>query len=178
MSSSTLASRYAAALIDIAHDHDLLEQFAGELTRIGQLFRSPDFSELFRNPQISIESRRKVLDELLEKISVSPICRNFCRLLNDRRRISLLPEIEQQYRRMSDAAANRVRAEVVVAESLSDVELTRIRLSLQGATGKEVVVEQKLEPAIIGGVITRLDGKVYDGSIKTQLSSLKRALAS
>ena len=77
MSSSTLASRYAAALIDIAHDHDLLEQFAGELTRIGQLFRSPDFSELFRNPQISIESRRKVLDELLEKISVSPICRNF-----------------------------------------------------------------------------------------------------
>ena len=70
------------------------------------------------------------------------------------------------------------RAEVVVAEALSDVELTRIRLSLQGATGKEVVVEQKLEPAIIGGVITRLDGKVYDGSIKTQLSSLKRALAS
>ena len=67
MSSSTLASRYAAALIDIAHDQDLLEQFAGELNRISRLFQSADFSELFRNPQISIESRRKVLDELLRE---------------------------------------------------------------------------------------------------------------
>ena len=178
MSTSTLAARYATALIDIGRDQGSLEQFAGELHRVASLFRSSEFCELFKNPQIGVEARLRVIEEVLKTLVVSPICRNFCRLLNDRNRFLLVPAIDREYRRMSDAAANRVRAEVEVADQLSDVELTRIRLSLQAATGKEVIVEQTLKPEIIGGVITRLDGKVYDGSVKTQLTTLRRALAS
>ena len=87
-----------------------------------------------------------------------------------------LPEIEKAFQRLSDSASGRMRAEVVVAEELTDVEVTRIRLTLQAATGKEILVEQLLDPEIIGGVVTRLDGRVFDGSVRKQLSTLKQAL--
>lgn len=176
MSTSSLAGRYAQALIEIGEARDTREQIGRELSRISDLFASSDFVELFKNPQFTAKIRADVITDVLDKLVVSPTCRNFCFLLNDRNRFLLLPAIEVAYQQMNDEAAGRVRAEVVVAEALTDVEITRIRLSLQAATGKEVLVEQQLEPDIIGGVVTRLDGRVYDGSVKTQLSSLKKAL--
>ena len=176
MIASSIAGRYALALIEIGEDRGTREQLGRELSRVSDLFASSEFVQLFKNPQFTLEARAKVITEVLGSLVVSPVCRNLCFLLNDRHRFLLLPEIETAYQQMNDEVAGRVRAEVVVAEALTDVELTRIRLSLQTATGKEVLVEQQLAPEIIGGVVTRLDGRVYDGSVKTQLSSLRKAL--
>ena len=176
MSSSSLAGRYALALIEIGSERDNREQLGRELSRISDLFASSDFVQLFKNPQFTVAQRAKVITDVLTQLVVSPVCRNFCLLLNDRHRFLLLPAIEVEYQKMNDEASGRVRAEVLVAEALTDVELTRIRLSLQSATGKDVLVEQQLEPDIIGGVVTRIDGRVYDGSVRTQLSTLRKAL--
>ena len=176
MSKSTLAERYALAMIQIGEENGNREQMGRELDRISDLFGSKDFVEMFRSPKFTVDVRANVIKELLGQLVVSPVCRNFCLLLNDKGRFLLLPEIEIAFQKLSDAASGRVRAEVLVAESLTDVELTRIRLSLQAATGKEVLVEQALDPEIIGGVVTKLDGRVYDGSVRTQLASIKQAL--
>lgn len=178
MSSSSLADRYAIALIGIGEDKGNREQLGRELSRVSGLFGSADLIEVFKSPKFNVEMRAKVIKDLLTHLVVSPVCTNFCLLLNDKNRFLRLPEIEKAYQRLSDAASGRMRAEVLVAEALTDVEVTRIRLTLQAATGKEVLVEQMLEPEIIGGVVTRLDGRVFDGSVRKQLSSIKQALIS
>jgi F-type H+-transporting ATPase subunit delta len=176
MSSSSLAARYAIALISIGEDKGNREQLGRELSRVSTLFSSQELIEVFKSPKFDVGTRAKVIRDLLAKLVVSPICTNFCLLLNDKNRFLRLPEIERSYQKLSDSASGRMRAEVLVAEALTDVEVTRIRLTLQAATGKEVLVEQMLEPEIIGGVVTRLDGRVFDGSVRKQLSSLKKAL--
>ncbi len=176
MSTSTLAERYALALIGIGEDKGNREQLGRELDRVSDLFGAKEFVGLFKSPKFTVEMRANVIRDLLGQLVVSPICRNFCLLLNDKGRFLLLPEIEVAFQKLSDAASGRVRAEVLVADPLTDVEITRIRLSLQAATGKEVLVEQALDPEIIGGVVTKLDGRVYDGSVRTQLASIKQTL--
>ena len=176
MSKSSLAERYALALIDIGEDNGNREQLGRELDRVSDLFAAKEFVGLFKSPKFTVAMRAEVIKELLGQLVVSPICRNFCLLLNDKNRFLLLPDIERAFQKLSDAASGRVRAEVSVASPLTDVEITRIRLSLQAATGKEVLVEQELDPEIIGGVVTRLDGRVYDGSVRTQLTTIKQAL--
>jgi F-type H+-transporting ATPase subunit delta len=176
MSSSNLAARYAIALIAIGEDRGNREQLGRELSRVSSLFSSKDLIEVFKSPKFDVNTRAKVIRDLLTQLVVSQVCTNFCLLLNDKNRFLRLPEIERSYQKLSDTASGRMRAEVLVAEALTDVEVTRIRLTLQAATGKEVLVEQMLAPEIIGGVVTRLDGRVFDGSVRKQLSSLKQAL--
>lgn len=176
MSSSNLAERYATALIEIGEERGNREQLGRELARVSSLFGAADLLEVFRSPKFDVTVRAQVIRDLLSKLVVSPICANFCLLLNDKGRFLKLPEIEKAFQRLSDSASGRMRAEVVVAEELTDVEVTRIRLTLQAATGKEILVEQMLDPEIIGGVVTRLDGRVFDGSVRKQLSTLKQAL--
>ena len=78
MSTSSLAGRYAQALIEIGEARDTREQIGRELSRISDLFASSDFVELFKNPQFTAKTRADVITDVLDKLVVSPTCRNFC----------------------------------------------------------------------------------------------------
>ena len=117
-----------------------------------------------------------MLAELLRRVMVSPVCRNFLFLLVDRNRIAILPQIVEAFHRLADVRAGRVRAKVTVARRLSEPDVARLRTVLQKTTGREVHVEQVEDPAIIGGIITQIDDKIYDGSIRAQLDRLRSEL--
>lgn len=176
MRAPTIADRYARALLEIGIERNTYEQIGRELDRVVGLFDHDEIRQLFHNPKFGVEARKGVLGELLRRVMVSPICRNFLFLLVDRGRIGFLPEIVTAYHDLSDAHAGRVRARVTVAKRLPDVELNRLRTVLQQATGKQVIVDQDEDPAIIGGVITRIEGRIYDGSVKTQLETMRARL--
>lgn len=176
MRAPTIADRYARALLDIGVDRKNYEQLGRELDRVVALFEHAELRQLFQNPKFDIEARKGVLGELLRRVMVSPICKNFLFLLVDRNRIGYLPEIVAAYHDLSDAHAGRVRARVTVASRLGESDIARLRTVLQQATGKQVIVDQEEDPAILGGVITRIEGRIYDGSVRTQLETMRARL--
>ncbi len=178
MSSPAIAQRYARALLDIGLDRKNFEQLGRELDRVAGLYEARELRELFRNPKFGASARKEVLGELLRRLMVSPICRNFLLLLVDRGRIGALPAIAAAYHELADEHAGRMRARVTVAKRLSEPEAARLRTVLQKVTGRQVVVEQDEDPAILGGVIAHIGGKIYDGSVRTQLQTLKTELKS
>ena len=176
MRSSTLGERYAKALLGIGVDREIHEQLGRELDRVVEIFAIADVRLLFRNPKFSVQVRKTVLTDLLAVVTVSPICRNFLFLLVDRNRIGNLPEIVGAYHALSDQFSGRLRAQVRVAKLLSESDIERLRAVLQNATGKKVIVEQEEDPSVVAGVVTHLDGRVYDGSVSNQLQILRSRL--
>jgi len=173
MSDSTIAYRYALALLDIGIERKNFEQLGRELDRVIQLFDVEDVRRLFQNPKFGAGVRKQVLTELLQQVKISPICRNFLFLLVDKSRISSLPHIVAAYHDLADERAGRMWAKVTVAQRLGEPEVARLRSVLQKATGQRVVIEQKEDPSIIGGIITNVGGKVYDGSVRSQLENFR-----
>ena len=97
-------------------------------------------------------------------------------LLIERDRFKILPEIVAAYHQLADAHTGRLRAKARVAKRLDESSLARLRAVLQKATGREIIIEQEEDPSLLGGVVTQLDGRVYDGSVRTQLETLRTRL--
>ena len=176
MRSSTLGERYAKALLGIGIDGNIQDQLGRELQRVVELFAIGEVRLLFQNPKFGTETRKAVLADLLDVVTVSPVCRNFLFLLVDRNRIGRLEEIVAAFNELSDAASGRLRARVRVAESLSDGDVERLRTVLEKVTGKKVVVEQEEDKSIVAGIVTHIGGRVYDGSVSNQLNLLRTRL--
>ncbi len=176
MSTSSVSLRYAKALVDIGVNNGSHAQLGRELDRVLEIYSAAEVIELFRNPKFSIKVRKDVLGELLQRVVVSPICRNFLFLLIDRDRFRILPEIVEAYHQLADAHSGRLRAKAKVAKRLDESSLARLRAVLQKATGREIIIEQEEDPSLLGGVVTKVDGRVYDGSVRTQLETLRMRL--
>ena len=173
MRETTIAERYARALLDIGIEKKNAQQLQDELVRIQRLFHnSEDLRRLFSNPNFNNEIRKNVLAELLERSVISPTCRNFSLLLVDKKRIRSLDSIIDNYRRLLDQHVGRVRAQVTVARKLNSMEESRLSKALKNTLKKEVILEQVEDSSIIGGVITHVDGRVFDASLKNQLNAL------
>ena len=99
------------------------------------------------------------------------------RLLIAKGRITLLPEVAQQFERLLNQAQNVVVAEVTTAIPLDAAEEARVAQQLSGMTGKEVRIQTRVDPTIQGGLIARIGDRVIDGSVRTRLAMLRRELA-
>jgi F-type H+-transporting ATPase subunit delta len=97
-------------------------------------------------------------------------------LLADRDRLGLLPEVARAYRERVMAHQKIVRGDVTTAAPLAPDALKRIQDGLARATGRQVILDTRVDPSIIGGAIAKIGSTVYDGSVTTQLQKMKKAL--
>jgi F-type H+-transporting ATPase subunit delta len=107
---------------------------------------------------------------------VEPVLANTLRLLVDRHRLGFLPDISRLFRDMADAQAGRVRGHVTSAAPLSPEALEGVRTALQQLTQRNVILETRVDPALLGGVSAQVGSLLYDGSLKTQLELMRREL--
>jgi F-type H+-transporting ATPase subunit delta len=101
---------------------------------------------------------------------------NFLRLLVDKRRMNILPQILPELRRMVEELEGIERVEVTVPETLSETQRDYLRSLLERQTGKRIELEEKLDPAVLGGMVVKVGSTVYDGSVRTQLSQIRENL--
>ncbi|MFO0677126.1 MAG: ATP synthase F1 subunit delta [Polyangiaceae bacterium] len=175
--STIVATRYARALYELGSETSQLEALSNEIARLAEVYAgNPELRDALDNPLVTHASRRAVVGEIAEKLSLSPLGKNTALLLLDRRRIRFLPAISQRLREMSDLQKGIVRAEVTTAAPLSETFYQRLEAQLAKMTGKKVTLDRKQDPSIIGGVITRIGDTLYDGSLKSRLESLKTSL--
>lgn len=177
MSSSNIAKRYARAFFEIAGAEKRYEEYYRELGRfIAILSENKNLGEFLSNPIFSQADKKAVVESLLGKIEVSQITANFLKLLVDKRRIAILSEIEACYRELMDAALRKVRVTVKTAFPLTGDLSARLQTGLESMTGKAVEMTVLQEPSLLGGIVVRVGDKLYDGSIRAQLNSIRNLL--
>jgi F-type H+-transporting ATPase subunit delta len=177
MAAGSVSRRYARALFSIGVDRGNFEQLGKELDAVAELWTgSPELREAVANPVFKASEKRAVMETLLPRVAPTADVQKFVLLLLDRGRLPSVPHIARAYREMVDVHAGRVRAHITSAQPLGPAELNRIRDSLARRTGKHVVLEASVDPALIGGVVARVGDLVLDGSIRTQLGTLRDKL--
>ena len=178
MTSRAAGARYARALVDVARKEGDIDQAGRDLAAFAQLVAGHDqLPRVFSNPAIPAPRKRAVVEQLLARGgALSPIVAKLLLLLADRDRLAILPEIAAAYQDRMMVHAKVVRAEVVTAIGLPADRVDALKQGLARATGREVQLETRVDPAIIGGAVTRIGSTVYDGSVTRQLEKMKEAL--
>ena len=178
MTSRSAATRYARALFDVALKEADVQQADGDLDGFARLVAgNPQLERVLGNPAIPAPRKRALIDEILARAgTVSPPVAKLLALLAERDRLALLPELAAAYRARLMAHANVVRAEVITAVGLPDDRVAALQQGLASATGRQVQLEHRVDPSIIGGAITRVGSTVYDGSVTRQLEKMKETL--
>ncbi len=177
MRRSAAARRYAKALILIGKEDGQAETYRNELNSfIAVLDKFPDLETAVTNPLIETARRRKILLEVVEKLSYSKVMKSFLTLLFDKKRFPQVRQIAQHYSKLVDELNGIVRAELISAMELTPDSEERIRQVLVKLTNKNVILESKVDPELIGGIVTRIGDLVLDGSIRTQLKNIRESL--
>ncbi len=179
MSVTTIANRYARALADVIIERRETNEVTVELDGFARMMAGhAQLREVFASPVLAVERKRAVLDDLLSRMSLRRTTANFLQLLLNNSRLHDLDQMLRALARELDARTNIVSAEVTTAREIGEQEQSMLRDRLKAATGKEVRLQFRTDPAIIGGVVTRIGSTVYDGSIKNQLAQMKQRLVS
>ena len=179
MSTRASAARYARALLDVAVKESSTEQADRELTAFADLLRQhPDLQRALIHPSVNAAAKKAVVQQLLDRLQPSSPAGKLLLMLAERDRLVLLPDVVDVYRERLNELQRIIRAEVTTAEPLADEHAAQLRERLAAATGQTVTLTTKVDPSIIGGMVTRIGSTVYDGSVATQLQTIKQQLAS
>ena len=177
MSIETVARRYASALADVVTKSGETEIVQGELQQWEAMMNAnQDLMNAFRNPAIQQHQKEKVLESLIQKTKPSRTTANFLRVLLRNGRLTEIAEINRKFTSVLEERQGGVSAKIVSARPLSETEKQELRVSLEKMTGRRVNPTFDIDNSIIGGVVTTVGSTVYDGSIRTQLQTLKEQM--
>lgn len=165
--------------MEIGREMGIYELLGGELLRIARLVEEDnDFRLVIEAPIVGKDVRERVLAAICEAAGFHEMTLRFLKLLNAKGRLPQLRGIAATYQELMDEAQGRVRAGIISAAPLSADAEARIKAALMKITGKEILMTVDVDEGLIGGIITRVAGKLFDGSVKTQLRAVEENLKS
>jgi F-type H+-transporting ATPase subunit delta len=174
---SGMAGRYATALFELALEEHALDAVRADLDRFGALLEgNADLRRLVRSPVFTADQQLKALSAILEKAGISGIAANFLKVLTANRRLFAARDVIRDYRQLVARHKGEVTAQVTLAEGPTDAHLAAIKNALKAVTQKDVQVDVKVDPSIIGGLIVKLGSRMVDSSLRTKLNSIKYAM--
>lgn len=177
MVTGSLARRYARAVVEIGTANGNLDKMGSDLRALASAMHdSPELVTVLTNPALRRADRRRVIGGLLQRIAAAPHSANLVYLLLDGERMGSLAAISREVTAMIEARSGRVSAEVTSARPLDATQLSQIINALEKLSGKKVAVTRREDPSLLGGVVAKLGDTVYDGSLRTQLRTLRDEL--
>lgn len=177
MSSRAAASRYARALFDVVRaDDDPVKAGADLDAFIALVGGHADLQRVLLNPGVPVTAKANVIAELLELQPLSTPVSRLLGMLAQRDRIALVPDIAATYHERLLEYQQVVKADVTTAVPLAPETADALQRSLAEATGKRVLLQTSVDPAILGGVIARVGSRVFDGSVARHLARVKAQL--
>lgn len=178
MTNTTAAARYARALFDVAQKEGAdLAGIESQLVGFAQLLEQHDtLGKVLHNPAVPAPKKKAAVAALVARLELSPILSKLLVLLAEKDRLTLVPLLRDSYRQRLLDARNVVRAEVTTAEAIAADKAADIERSLARATGHTIQLSTRVDPAIVGGLVARVGGTVFDASVTGQLQRLKQRL--
>lgn len=178
MSSPAVARRYATALADVVLQRGEAREVQQELNVFAQTLQAnANLREVFANPTIALDQKRKVLSKVLELARPRPTTANFLKVLLQNQRLTELDEINLKFAQVLDDRAGVVAARVTTARAVPEATQQLLESRLHSLTGKRVRIEFETDPEMIGGLVTRIGSTIYDGSVRGQLEQMKEKMA-
>lgn len=182
MVSRNVARRYAKGLLEAAIDARESvdeQQLSKELAAVSSVVDGHDGLQLVLvNPAIGWEQKAGILAEIAERLQLQPLLRSFLRLLAEKERLDHLHLISQVFTAMVDEHRGVVTAEVLTPLELDGSQAAAVKDRLSAALQSEVRLKTRTEPELLGGLVTRIGDVVYDGSLRSHLSRIRRQLGS
>ena len=178
MSSPTRIARpYADALANAAEAAGTLVAAREELQAFANtVAESRELHDLFRSPAVSPENKKAVLDAILERLTPSELVANLLRGLLANTRLHHIAFVNRAFAAEVDRRMGIVKAHVTSASGLSPDEQAKLATNLETLTGKTVQVEFDTNADLIGGVVTRIGCRIYDGSVRAKLDAYRRQM--
>ena len=175
---SSMAGRYATALFELALDNKAVDAVKKDLDQFDALVASSaDLNRLVRSPVFDADEQLKALSAILAKAGITGLAANFLRVITTNRRLFAVRDMIRGYRGLVARHRGEVTAQATVAEKLSDKNLDALKSALKSVTGgKDIDLDVKVEPAIIGGLIVKVGSRMVDSSLRTKLNSIKLAM--
>jgi F-type H+-transporting ATPase subunit delta len=169
------AQKYAQALFELGQRDDKLDLFGEQLKAVASTFNShAELRQLMFHPQVDATVKKETLQKIFQDLDKFML--NFLMLLVDRRRITGIGVIWDEFRNLVNEARDIEEAEVTTAVPLTNVAQAQLQEKLAKVTGKNIVLHTKVNPSIVGGVIVRMGDRLIDGSVVRQLADIRRVL--
>jgi F-type H+-transporting ATPase subunit delta len=174
---SGMAGRYATALFELALEANSIDAVLADLQNFdGLLTESADLTRLVRSPVFTADAQSKAVAAVIERAGITGLAAQFLKVLTQNRRLFAVRDVIGAYGALVARHKGEVTAHVIVAEPLSEVHQDEIKNTLSAVTGKDVRVDVKVDPAIIGGLIVKLGSRMVDSSLRTKLNGLRIAM--
>ena len=174
---SGLAERYATALFELAEDDKALAALENDVGRFATMHdQSDDLQAFIRSPIYTAEEQVRGIQAVLEKAGIGGLAGNFFKVIAQNRRLFAAPAIIAAFRRLLAEKRGEVTAEVTSAEPLSEAHVAAIKEALKASLGKDVTLDTRVDPSLIGGLIVKVGSRMIDSSLKTKLNALKLAM--
>jgi len=174
---SGVAGRYATALFELGLEEKALEQIEVDLNRFGEALDAvDDLARLVKSPVFSAEEQGRALAAILEELKIEGLTKNFLLLVSKNRRLFAVPDMMTAFRAMLAAHRGETSATVTAASKLTEAQVTALKQALQAALGKDVMLDQRVDPSLIGGLMVKVGSRMIDTSLRSKLTSLKHAM--
>ena len=172
-----VAVRYAAALFDLAQETHAIDAVKADLERFDALIAdTPDLARLVRSPVFSADDQLKALAPVLDRAGIGGLAAQYINLTTANRRLFVIRDMVRAYRELVAKQKGEATASVTVAEQLKPEHLAALRAALKAVSGKDVDLDVKIDPAIIGGLVVKLGSRMVDSSLRTKLNAIKHAM--
>ncbi|KAB2953807.1 F0F1 ATP synthase subunit delta [Heliorestis acidaminivorans] len=177
MLTGAVSRRYAQALLEIGTQTNSLDQLENELGRFVVLLDdNRELQQHLYHPSIVVEAKKELVDAILTKDGYSQVARSFILLVIERRRENYLKDIYREFVRLANQARNLLEAQVTSAIELSQEQVKKLTKEIARLTGKTIILKQKVDPALIGGIVITIGDRVIDGSVVGKLQGMREAL--
>jgi F-type H+-transporting ATPase subunit delta len=174
---SGVAGRYATALFELALEQRSVDAVKADLDRFAAMVEdNAELARLVRSPVFTADEQARALTAVLSNAGIGGLAAKFLLLVASNRRLFAVRQILRDFRLLVAQHKGEVTAEVTVAEKLDDKHLDGLKSALKNVTGKDVDLDVKIDPSIIGGLIVKLGSRMVDTSLKTKLNAIKHAM--
>ena len=174
---SGLAERYATALFELADERRVLDGVAGDLRELRtMLHESGDLVRLLRSPVVSRDEQAKAVAALAERAGLAGLTRDFLGLVAQNRRLFAVPAMIEAYLKKLAERRGEITAEVTVAQTLSEARQAALLEQLRRTVGARVVVDIRVDPQLLGGMIVKIGSRMVDASLNSRLQRLRLAM--
>jgi F-type H+-transporting ATPase subunit delta len=172
-----LAGRYASALFDLARDAGSIATVESSLTQLtAALAESADLTALVTSPLVGRDEAAKGVAAVATALKLDALTTRFLGVLAGNRRLADLPQMIRAFGQLTAAHRGEVSAEVTTAHPLDADQLAALKAQLKSRVGRDVAVQTKVDPAILGGLVVKLGSQLIDASIRTRLNTLATAM--
>ena len=174
---ASLAGRYATALFGLARDEKQIDAVTRSLATVeAALAESSDLATLSTSPLIDRAEAGRAIRALTPTLGVDPITAKFLGVLADNGRLRELKAVIKMFRRLAAQERGEATAEVTSARPLDDQQIAELKANLKTRLGRDVAIDAKVDPEILGGIIVRHGSQMIDASIRTKLNTLAQAM--